>query len=121
MSLGTIILIILIIALLGGFSGIGGALSVAFGAHKADYVHIAVNRAKSETACVWPRDWEDFASRGSMPMPDPPTDDAAYLGIIRARGSRLTDIRRLLRHCHQVVLLHGQPVLIRLAITRAPN
>jgi hypothetical protein len=96
----------------------GGPLSVAFVAHKADYVHIAVTKVKRPTLCVWPSDWEDFASNGSMAMPEPALDDAAYLGIIRAKGSRLTDIQRLLRHCRQVVLLHGQPVLMRLAVTR---
>ncbi len=96
----------------------GGALSVAFVAQRADYVHIAVTKVRRATVCVWPSDWEDLASSGSMAMPDPPTDDAAYLGIIRAKGSRLNEIQRLLRHCRQVVLLHGQPVLMRLAVTR---
>jgi hypothetical protein len=96
----------------------GGPLSVAFVARKADYVHIAVTKVKKPTLCVWPSDWEDFASNGSMAMPEPALDDAAYLGIIRAKGSRLTEIQRLLRHCRQVVLLHGQPVLMRLAVTR---
>jgi len=102
----------------GGELSVGGPLSVAFVAEKADYVHIAVTKVKKTTECVWPRDWEDFASSGSMSMPDPPLDDAAYLGVIRAKGSRLTEIQRLLRHCRQVVLLHGQPVLMRLAVTR---
>jgi hypothetical protein len=103
----------------GGELGVGGELSVTFIARKADYVHIAVTRAKRATECVWPRDWEDFASSGSMAMPDAPLEDAAYLGIIRAKGSRLTEIQRLLRHCRQVVLLHGQPVLMKLAATRS--
>jgi hypothetical protein len=93
-------------------------MSVTFIAQRADYVHIAVTRAKRVTACRWPSDWEDFASAGSMPLPGPPIDDAAYLGIIRAKGSRLGEIQRLLRHCRQVVLLHGEPVLMRLAVTR---
>lgn len=53
-----------------------------------------------------------------MAMPEPPQNDAAYLGLIRAKGSRLTEIQKLLRHCHQVVLLHGDPVLMKLAATR---
>jgi hypothetical protein len=101
-----------------GIAHTGGPLSDAFVAQKADYVHIAVTKVKRTTVCVWPSDWEDFASRGSMPMPEPSLDDAAYLGIIRAKGSRLSEIQRLLRHCRQVVLLHGQPVLMRLAVTR---
>jgi hypothetical protein len=96
----------------------GGALSVAFVAHKADYVHIAVTKVKKATACNWPSDWEDFTSAGSMPMPELSSGDTAYLGIIRARGSRLAEIQRLLRHCRQLVLLHGQVVLMRLAATR---
>jgi hypothetical protein len=92
-----------------------GALSVSFVGQKADYVHIAVSRVKRATSCLWPADWEDFASAGSMAMPDP---DAAYLGIIRAKGARLPEIQKLLRHCHQVVLLHGEPVLMKLAATR---
>jgi hypothetical protein len=94
-----------------------GALSVAFVAQKADYVHIAVTRVKKATSCEWPSDWEDFNSLGSMAMPDTPEDEAVYLGIIRAKGSRLGEIERLLRHCHQVVRLHGEPVLMRLAAT----
>jgi hypothetical protein len=94
----------------------GGALSVAFIAQKADYVHIAVTRVKRATSCLWPSDWEDFNSAGSMAMPE--QSDMAYLGIIRARGTRLSEIQKLLRHCHQVVLLHGEPVLMRLAATR---
>jgi hypothetical protein len=102
----------------GGEFNVGGALSVVFVAEKADYIHIAVTKAKRATTCVWPSDWEDFASKGSMAMPEPQADDAAYLGIIRAKGARLSEIQRLLRHCRQVVLLHGQPVLMRLAVTR---
>jgi hypothetical protein len=94
-----------------------GALSVAFVAQKADYVHIAVTRVKRATSCVWPSDWEDFNSIGSMAMPERPGDEAAYLGVIRARGSRLSEIERLLRECHQVVQLHGEAVLMRLAAT----
>jgi|GEM_PF-3939765 len=59
--------------------------------------------------------WEDLASPGSMAMPEPPEEAAAYLGIIRARGERRTEIQRLLRHCRQLVLLHGQPVLVKVA------
>ena len=92
-----------------------GALSVAFVAQKADYVHIAVTRVKKATSCEWPSDWEDFNSIGSMAMPDTAEDEPGYLGIIRARGSRLGEIERLLRHCHQIVRLHGDPVLMRLA------
>jgi hypothetical protein len=95
-----------------------GALSVAFVAEKADYIHIAVTRIKRATSCVWPSDWEDFNSIGSMAMPERPGDDAAYLGIIRARGSRLSEIERLLRKCHQVVQFRGEAVLMRLAATR---
>jgi hypothetical protein len=102
----------------GGEFSVGGNLSVAFVGQKADYVHIAVSKVKKATLCAWPSDWEDLASSGSMAMPEPLQDDSAYLGIIRARGSRLTEIQRLLRHCRQVVLLHGQPVLMRLAVTR---
>jgi len=98
---------------------LGGDLSVTFVAQKADYVHIAVTKVKRTTACVWPSNWEDFASVGSMAMPDVDEADASYLGIIRAKGGRLTEIQRLLRHCHQLVLLHGQPVLMRLAVTRS--
>jgi hypothetical protein len=100
------------------YSSGGGALSVAFIAQKADYVHISVTRVKRSTSCFWPSDWEDLASAGSMSMPDSTLDDAAYLGIIRAKGSRLSEIQRLLRHCHQVVRLHGEAVLMRLAVTR---
>jgi hypothetical protein len=95
-----------------------GALSVAFVAQKADYVHIAVTRVKRATACVWPSDWEDFNSIGSMAMPERSGDDSGYLGIIRARGSRLSEIERLLRECHQVVQLHGETVFMRLAATQ---
>jgi hypothetical protein len=102
----------------GGEFSVGGDLSVAFVGQKADYVHIAVSKVKKATLCAWPSDWEDLASSGSMPMPEPLQDDSAYMGIIRARGTRLTEIQRLLRHCRQVVLLHGQPVLMRLAVTR---
>ena len=105
----------------GGELNVGGALSVVFVAERADYIHIAVNQAKRATTCIWPSDWEDLASRGSMAMPQPEAGDAAYLGIIRAKGSRLAEIQRLLRHCRQVVLLHGQPVLMRLAVTRTQN
>jgi hypothetical protein len=101
-----------------GCSYSGGALSVAFIAQKADYVHIAVARATTPTSCLWPSDWEDFNSKGSMSMPEPSKEDSAYLGVIRAKGNRLTDIQKLLRNCHQVVLLHGQPVLMKLAATR---
>jgi hypothetical protein len=101
-----------------GCSYTGGALSVAFIAQRADYVHIAVARAKTPTACLWPSDWEDLNSKGSMSMPGLSQEDSAYLGIIRAKGSRLTDIQKLLRQCHQVVLLHGEPVLMKLAATR---
>ena len=96
-----------------------GPISVVFAARRADYVHISVNRTKGKTACVWPSDWEDLASTGSMAMPDEPTDPLAYLGIIRTRGDRLPEIQRLLRHCRHLVLLHGQPVQMRLAATRA--
>ena len=96
----------------------GGVLSVAFVAQKADYVHIAVTKVKRKTTCTWPSDWEDLNSVGSMSVPELALDDSAYLGIIRARGSRLADIQQLLRHCHQVVQLHGEPVLMRLAVTR---
>ena len=95
-----------------------GELSVAFVGQKADYVHIAVSRAKKATSCLWPSDWEDFTSAGSMSMPEPPQEESAYLGIIRAKGSRLSEIQKLLRHCHQVVLLHGEPVLMKLAASR---
>ena len=95
-----------------------GAISVVFAAHRADYVHISVNRTKGKTACVWPSDWEDLASTGSMAMPDEPTDPLAYLGVIRTRGDRLPEIQRLLRHCRHLVLLHGQPVQMRLAAPR---
>jgi hypothetical protein len=95
-----------------------GPISVVFAAHRADYVHIAVNRTKGKTACVWPSDWEDLASTGSMAMPEEPMDPLAYLGIIRTRGDRLPEIQRLLRHCRHLVLLHGRPVQMRLAATR---
>jgi hypothetical protein len=101
-----------------GCSYSSGALSVAFVARKADYIHIAVTRVKRATSCLWPSDWEDFTSAGSMSMPETPQADATYLGIIRAKGSRLTEIQKLLRHCQQVVLLHGEPVLMKLAATR---
>jgi hypothetical protein len=93
----------------------GGDVSVTFVADKADYVHLSVSRTTQRTACVWPSDWEDLASIGSMAMPEPPLDATAYLGIIRAKGDRRAEIQRLLRHCRHLVLLHGQPVLIRLA------
>jgi hypothetical protein len=105
----------------GGEMNVGGALSVVFVAQKADYIHIAVTKAKRATVCVWPSDWEDFASRGSMAMPEPQAEETAYLGIIRAKGSRLSDIQRLLRHCRQVVMLHGQPVSMKLAVTRTQH
>jgi hypothetical protein len=95
-----------------------GALSVAFVAQKADYIHIAVTRVKRATPCAWPADWEDFDSIGSMAMPERPGDDTAYLRVIRAIGSRLGEIEALLRTCHQVVLFHGQPVLMRLAVAQ---
>jgi hypothetical protein len=96
----------------------GGALSVAFIAQKADYVHIAVTKVRTPTSCLWPSDWEDFNSKGSMSMPEPSHEGSAYLGVIRAKGNRLTDIQKLLRECHQVVLLNGEPVLMKLAATR---
>jgi hypothetical protein len=97
----------------------GGALSTTFVAKKADYVHIAVTKVNRQTSCLWPADWEDLNSKGSMSMPEPSQDDAAaYLGLIRAKGSRLGDIQKLLRHCHQLVLLHGEPVLMKLAAKR---
>ena len=102
-----------------GCGDTSGALSVTFVAEKADYAFISVSRTKQRTKCVWPSDWEDLASTGSMAMPEPPMDEAAYLGVIRTRGSRLTDVERLLRHCHQLVVLNGQPVLMRLAVKRA--
>ena len=74
-----------------------------------------MTRVKKATSCEWPSDWEDFNSIGSMAMPDTAEDEPGYLGIIRARGSRLGEIERLLRHCHQIVRLHGDPVLMRLA------
>jgi hypothetical protein len=95
----------------------GGDVSVTFIGDKADYVHLSVTRTAQRTACVWPSDWEDLASIGSMAMPEPPLDDSAYLGIIRAKGDRRTEIQRLLRHCRHLVLLHGQPVLMRVAGT----
>jgi hypothetical protein len=101
-----------------GCSYSGGALSVAFIAQRADYVHIAVSKAGRPTSCLWPSDWEDFTSKGSMPMPGMSQEESAYLGIIRAKGSRLADIQKLLRQCQQVVLLHGEPVLMKLAATR---
>jgi hypothetical protein len=93
----------------------GGDVSVTFVADKADYVHLSVSRTAQRTACVWPSDWEDLASMGSMAMPEPPLDASAYLGIIRAKGDRRTEIQRLLRHCRHLVLLHGEPVLMKLA------
>jgi hypothetical protein len=96
----------------------GGALSATFVAQRADYVHIVVTRVSRMTACTWPSDWEDFNSSGSMAMPDVPNEGTGYLGIIRAKGSRLPEIQALLRQCHQVVLLHGQPVSMRLAVSR---
>ncbi len=93
-----------------------GALSVTFEAQKAHYLFLSVTRTKERTACEWPSDWEDLASSGSMAMPDPPLDANAYLGIIRAKGARLGDIEVLLRHCRHRVLLHGQPVSMRLAV-----
>ena len=51
-----------------------------------------------------------------MAMPD--QDDAAYLRVGRAKGSRLSEIQKLLRHSHRVVLLHGEPVLMKLAASR---
>jgi hypothetical protein len=100
-----------------GCLGMSGEMSATFVAQKADYVHLSVSRTKQRTACIWPSDWEDFTSFGSMPMPEPPHDDAAFLGVIRAQGNRLTDIQQLLRHCRHLVLLHGVPVQMRLAAT----
>ncbi len=97
----------------------GGPFSVAFVARRADYVHIAVTKAKREAVCVWPRDWEDFSSEGSMAMPEPQPGEAGYLGIIRAKGNRLTEIQRLLRHCRHVVSFQGQSVSMKLAVTRS--
>jgi hypothetical protein len=96
-----------------------GAMSTTFVAQKADYLHITVTRAKGGAACAWPSDWEDLGSVGSMAMPESSLDNSAYLGIIRAKGVRLTDIQRLLRHCRHLVLLHGQPVLMHLTATRS--
>ena len=98
-----------------GFTG--GALSVAFVAQRADFIHIAVTRVSQATSCVWPSDWEDLNSVGSMAMPARSGDEGNYLGIIRAKGSRLGKIEELLRRCHQVVRLHGLTVLMRLAAT----
>jgi hypothetical protein len=97
-----------------------GPISVTFIAQKADYAHIAVSKTKGHTTCVWPSDWEDLASIGSMSMPEMSPEASAYLGIIRVKGSRLADIQRLLRHCHHLVLLHGEPVSMKLAVTHAP-
>ncbi len=102
-----------------GFTG--GALSVAFVAQRADFIHIAVTRVSQATSCVWPSEWEDFNSVGSMAMPERPGDEGNYLGIIRAKGSRLGEVEQLLRRCHQVVRLHGVTVLMRLAATRHPG
>jgi len=49
--------------------GESGPVSVTFVAEKADYAHLSVIRTKGQTACVWPSDWEDLASTGSMAMP----------------------------------------------------
>jgi hypothetical protein len=98
-----------------------GALSVAFVAQRADYIHLAVTRVNQPTSCVWPSDWEDFNSVGSMAMPDRPGDADGYLGVIRAKGSRLGEIEQLLRRCHQVVRLHGVTVLMRLAAAHPPT
>jgi hypothetical protein len=82
-----------------------------------DYLYLVVTRAKEAAVCVWPRDWEGLESIGSMAMPDRPQATSETLGIIRARGDRLTDIQRLLRQCHQTLMLDGQPVFLKLAVT----
>lgn len=94
----------------------GSALSVTFVAEKAHYLYLAVRKTKERATCEWPADWEDLGSPGSMPMPDPEANAAAYLGIIRAKGARLADIDLLLRHCRHRVLLHGDPVSMQLAV-----
>jgi hypothetical protein len=99
--------------------GESGPISVTFVAREADYAHLAVTKAQGQTTCVWPSDWEDFASSGSVSMPEMSPEASAYLGIIQVRGSRLADIQRLLRHCHHLVLLHGEPVSMKLAVTHS--
>lgn len=99
--------------------GQSGPIAVTFVAQRADYAHIAVTRTKGRTSCVWPKDWEDLGSAGSMAMPESSPEASAYLGIIRVKGSRLADIQQLLRHCRHLVLLHGEPVSMRLAVTQS--
>jgi len=82
-----------------------------------DFVYLIVTKAAEPTPCVWPRDWEDLESFGSMAMPDRPQTTTEQLGIIRAKGDRLTDIQRLLRKCRQTVTLNGRPVFLKLALT----
>jgi hypothetical protein len=92
-----------------------GALSVTFTATRAHYLYLAVNRSKERATCEWPSDWEDLDSPGSMAMPSAPTTGGAYLGIIRAKGARETDIDVLLRACRHRVRLNGESVSMRLA------
>ncbi len=99
--------------------GQSGPIAVTFVAQKADYAHIAVTRTAGRTSCVWPKDWEDLGSAGSMAMPEASPEASAYLGIIRVKGSRLADIQQLLRHCRHLVLLHGEAVSMHLAVTQS--
>lgn len=81
-----------------------------------DAVHLSVKRATEQTVCSWPSDWETFASPGSMTLP-PTSDVRADLGIIKSKGSRLTDIQRVLRKYRHLLRLNGQSVLVKLVMT----
>jgi len=84
-----------------------------------DSVFLNVKRATEKTLCVWPSDWENFASVGSLTLPLNP-DPRADLGFIRAKGERLTDIQRFLHKCRHLVLLNGEAVLLTLVV-RLPH
>ena len=105
----------------GGLWRDSGPISVTFIAQKADYAHIAVTQNQGT---------DDVRLAERLGGPRPPSarcpclkclpEASAYLGIIRVKGSRLADIQRLLRHCHHLVLLHGEPVSMQLAVTHSP-
>ncbi len=81
-----------------------------------DYVYLTVTRATERTRCVWPSEWGNLASAGSLPLPAN-ADKRADLGILREQGNRLTDIQRLLQQCRHLVHLNGESVLMRLTVT----
>jgi tetratricopeptide (TPR) repeat protein len=80
------------------------------------FIYLSVTKASGAEGCNWPSDWEDLMSAGSMPIPQ--TSSApTELGIIRARGERLSDVQLLLRACHDRFVLEGKTVQMKLAVT----